>query len=199
MRLAVTISSGKAYNIWLVDLSRGGAGTRFTFGSAEDVDPVWSPDGSRIIFSSGPKGSSGDLYQKPANGAKDEELLLKSDDDKHPNSWSSDGRFLLYTVLNPTRGSDIWVLPLEGNQKPVPFLRTEFDETSAHFSPDGHWVAYQSNESGRAEVYVRSFSMNSTGTAVETGGKWQISNGGGLQPRWRDTGGNFTIVPGMEG
>lgn len=188
MRLAVTISSGKAYDIWLLDLSRGGAATRFTFGSAEDVAPVWSPDGSRIIFASGPKGSSANLYQKPANGARDEEPLLKSDDDTYPSSWSSDGRFLLYDVSNPVRGSDIWVLPPEGNRKPVPFLKTEFDESSAHFSPDGHWVAYESDESGRPKVYVRPFSMDSAGTAVETGGKWQISSGSGREPRWHRDG-----------
>jgi Tol biopolymer transport system component len=115
---------------------------------------------------------------------------LKSDEDNTPTSWSGDGRFLLYTVRNPNPKShgEIWVLPLEGGKKPVPFLITEFDEISARFSPDGHWVAYASNESGQSEVYVRSFSINSAGTAVEAGGKWQISNGIGEQPHWRGDG-----------
>jgi Tol biopolymer transport system component len=80
------------------------------------------------------------------------------------------------------------VLPLQGNEKPVPFLITEFSEQNAHFSPDGHWVVYVSDESGRREVYVRSFSLNSAGTAVEASGKWIISNGAGIEPHWRDDG-----------
>ena len=115
-------------------------------------------------------------------------VLLKSGEDKFPTSWSRDGSLLLYTVVPPKKKSDVWVLPLEGNKKPVPFLTSEFDETQARFSPDGHWVVYTSNESGRFEVYVRSFSMNSAGTVEEAGGKWQISNGGGEQPRWRGDG-----------
>ncbi len=86
------------------------------------------------------------------------------------------------------RRTDIWVLPLEGDRKPVPFLATEFNERQARFSPDGHWVAYTSDESGQDEVYVRSFSMNSAGTAVEAGGKWPISNGFGADPHWRGDG-----------
>jgi hypothetical protein len=80
------------------------------------------------------------------------------------------------------------MLPLGGDKKPLPFLSTEFSVHQACFSPDGHWVAYVSNESGHQEVYVRSFSMNSTGTSVEAGGKWQISNGFGVDPRWRNDG-----------
>jgi len=80
------------------------------------------------------------------------------------------------------------VLPLEGDRKPVPFLITQFNERQARFSPDGHWVAYTSDESGQDEVYVRSFSVNSAGTAVEAGGKWPISNGFGVDPHWRGDG-----------
>ncbi len=80
------------------------------------------------------------------------------------------------------------MLPLEGDKKPVPFLSREFNEGQARFSPDGHWVAYTSDESGQNEVYVRSFSMNSAGTAVEAGGKWKISDGFGTDPRWRGDG-----------
>jgi Tol biopolymer transport system component len=186
-RLAVRKERGDLANIWLLDLSRGGASTRFTFGSLVDINPVWSPDGSRIVFSSNRDGPY-NLYQKPANGGNDEQLLLKSSEDKSASSWSRDGRFLLYTVVHPKTKLDIWVLPLEGGRKPVPFLSTEFNDRQARFSPDGHWVAYSSDESGQDEVYVRSFSMNSAGTAVEAGGKWPISNGGGVDPRWRGDG-----------
>src|SRR5882672_969779 len=181
-RVAVSKRSGQASNIWLLDLSRDKS-TRFTFGSGIDWTLVWSPDGSRIIYSSG-----NDLYEKPVSGGKDAELLLKSSEAPYAESWSRDGRFLLYGVVDPKTEWDIWVLPLEGDKKPVPFLVTEFNEARARLSPDGHWVAYSSNESGQNEIYVRSFAMNSGGTAVEAGGKWQISNGYGGQPRWRGDG-----------
>ena len=188
MRLATENTTGPgATNIWLLDLSPGAASTRFTFGSTSNGDPVWSPDGTRIIFCSNRDGRY-NLYQKEAKGGKEEEVLLTSSEDKRATSWSRDGRFLLYQVDHPKTKSDLWVLPMEGNKKPVPFLITEFNERQARFSPDGHWVAYTSNESGHDEVYVRSFSMNSTGTAVEVGGKWQISSGYGQEPRWRGDG-----------
>jgi len=182
-RLAWSKRSGRASNIWLLDLSRG-TSTRFTFGSAKDTDPVWSPDGSRIVFT-----SDNDLYQKPVSGVKDAEVLLKSSEVKHATSWSRDGRFLLYTMIHPKTKESIWVLPLEGDKKPVPFPITELRASQARFSPDGHWVAYISpQESGRPEVYVRSFSMNSAGTASEASGKWQISNGFAVDPRWSGDG-----------
>jgi Tol biopolymer transport system component len=181
-RVAVSKRSGQASNIWLLDFSRD-TSTRFTFGSEINWSLVWSPDGSRIVFSSG-----NDLYQKPVSGVKDAELLLKSSEVPLAESWSRDGRFLLYRVFDPKTDWDFWVLPLEGDKKPVPFLVTEFREREARFSPDGHWVAYVSNESGHYEIYVRSFAMNSTGTAVEAGVKWQISNGYGRKPRWRGDG-----------
>jgi eukaryotic-like serine/threonine-protein kinase len=181
-RVALSKRSGQDRNIWLLDLSRN-TSTRFTFGSAIDSNPVWSPDGSRMIFTSG-----NDLYEKSASGVKDAELLLKSSVVPYADSWSRDGRFLLYVVNDPKTKYDIWVLPLEGDKKPFPFLVTEFNEGAVRFSPDGHWVAYCSDESGHWEVYVRSFALNSAGTAVEAGGKWQISNGFGYGPRWRGDG-----------
>jgi Tol biopolymer transport system component len=181
-RVALSKRSDLTSNIWLVDLSRG-TSTRFTFGSGIDSNPVWSPDGSGIIYSSG-----NDLYRKLASGVRDAELLLKSSEAPRASSWSRDGRLLLYGVLDPKTKADIWALPLDGDKKPIPFLVTEFNEEGAHLSPDGHWVAYYSNESGHFEIYVRSFPMSSAGTAAEAGGKWQISNGYGRQPHWRGDG-----------
>jgi Tol biopolymer transport system component len=188
-RLAVTKNSGGAdiRNLWLLDLSRGGMITRFTFDSARDMNPVWSPHGDRIIFSSNRDGPF-NLFQKQTNVVKDEEVLLASGEDKHAMSWSRDGRFLLYKVVHLKTKSDIWVLPLEGDRKPVPFLNTEFNEDQARFSNDGHCVAYTSDETGQEEVYVRQFSMNSAGTAMEAGGKWPISNGFAVDPHWRGDG-----------
>jgi Tol biopolymer transport system component len=184
-RAVVSKKTGAVANIWMLDISSG-ASARFTFDSEAVSDPIWSPDGSRIVFSSDRDGPY-NLYQKPASGVKNENVLFKSSEAKFATSWSRDGRFLLYTVVSPKTKHDIWVLPLEGDKKAVPFQITEFDEGNAHFSPDGRSVTYTSDESGHNEVYVRSFSMNSAGTAVEAGGKWQISNGGS-DPAWRGDG-----------
>jgi serine/threonine protein kinase len=172
-------------DLWLLDFARG-TKTRFTFGQGSNILPVWSPDGDRIIFASSRDGAF-NLYQKVASGVKDEEPLPKSSDPKFPTSWSSDGRFLLYTAVNPKTKADLWVLPLEGDRKPMQFLGTEFNESDGHFSSDMRWIAYQSDESGSNEIYVRGFSKSS-GAPSETGGKWQVSIGGGTGPRWRKDG-----------
>jgi serine/threonine protein kinase len=182
-RLGVRLSP--ACDISLLDSARG-ANTRFTFGQGSSVQPVWAPDGRNIVFSSNRDGIY-NLYQKAASGAKDAELLLKSSDPKYPTSWSSDGRFLLYTAVDPKTKDDLWVLPLEGDRKPMPFLRTEFNELDGHFSPDMRWVAYVSDESGSDEIYVRGFSQGSAASS-DTGGKWQVSVGGGTGPLWRKDG-----------
>jgi eukaryotic-like serine/threonine-protein kinase len=172
-------------DLWLVDISRN-TSTRLTFGVFPS-GPVWSPDGNRIVFASR-NGSGSNLYEKNANGAEDQQLLLKSDTSTTPTSWSPDGRFLLYTSNAATTKDDLWVLPLEGDKRPQPFLRTEFNEREARFSPDGRWVAYTSDESGREEVYVRPFSQAPGRNSPPPGAKWLISNSGGAQPRWRGDG-----------
>ena len=172
-------SNALNHDLWMLDLARGGA-SRFTFAPLRNDYPVWSPDGSRIIFTSNREGPA-NLYEKPADGSKDEELVLKSAENKIPTSWSRDGRFLLYTAADPKTKNDLWVLPDPGTpgSQPKPFLRTEFNEVQGAFSPDGRWVAYVSDESGRNEVYVRGF---------PAGGKWLVSQGGGSKPEWRTDG-----------
>ena len=203
----------KNENIWVVDLARG-VRTRFTFDPAEDDTPVWSPDGSRIVFSSMRKGHYG-LYVKNASGAASEELLYESDVEKYPTGWSRDGRFIAFDSWDPKgktqSHSDIWVLPLFGDRKPFPYLQTEFGEMAATFSPDGHWLAYQSNETGSYEVYLAPFPsgggppggsptavkpLGETGSAQQ-GGTWQVSQGGGMQPAWKPDGSSlFYLAPG---
>src|SRR3989442_40633 len=90
--------------------------------------PVWSPDGSRVVFASTRKGSSYNLYWKLSSGAGADELLLESDQNKAPYDWSSDGRFLLFRNNDPQTGFDLWVLPISGDKKPFPFLKTPFQE-----------------------------------------------------------------------
>ena len=167
-------------DIWLVELQRD-LFTRFTFDPAQEVYPVWSPDGSRIVFASNRNGPF-NLYQKLSSGAGAEELLLKSDVRNLPHDWSTDGRFMSYSVPNDPNGTsfDIWVLPLSGERKPFPFIQTPFTKVQSQISPDGRWLAYYSNESGRNEAYIQSF--------PKPGSKWQVSTRGGSSPRWRHDG-----------
>jgi Tol biopolymer transport system component len=170
-------------DIWLLDVAQG-IPTRFTFDPAIDWVPVWSPDGSRLFWSSGRAGAS-DIYQKASNGSGNEELVLKSSSGKTPSAVSPDGRNLLFSVADPRTGMDQWVLPLTpgtpGAAVPAPYLQSQFNERQGQFSPDGRWVAYVSDESGKDErVYVQSFPAGA--------GKFQVSAGGGVQPRWRGDG-----------
>jgi len=182
-RLAVAIRDPAAQgrDIWVFDLARGTA-TKLTFDPKDDFNPVWSPDGSRIAFSSDRRGER-DLYIKSASGTGDEELLLESDRNKNAEDWSRDGRWLAYNEAAPGAGNDIWTLSLATRQ-PQPFLQTRFNEDEASFSPDGKWVAYRSFESGRSEVYVQPFAESAPGVR----GKWVVSSAGGLEPQWRGDG-----------
>ena len=164
-------------DIWLLDAR--GVPSRFTFDSNLDNLPVWSADGRRVVFQSSRSGT-GNLFVKPADGSAEEQALLVTPEGKAPQDWSPDGRTLLYTALSPKTGVDLWALPLDGDKKPFPVLQTAFNEMDAQFSLDGHWIAYVSNQSGEAEVFVRAF--------PESRGQWQVSTAGGTQPRWRADG-----------
>ena len=116
---------------------------------------------------------------KSSNGSGDDEVLFESSWSKSPTDWSDDGRFLLFESTD-SLGTDIWAMPLVGDRKPFAFTDSPYDEHSAQFSPDGRWVAYVSMQSGPPEVYVRPF--------PGPGGQWQVSTGGGGQPRWSPNG-----------
>ena len=186
-RLALQqINVGGATDIWLMDLTRG-TSSRFTFSSNYDDNPVWSPDGSQIVFASNAESSFG-LSKKVSSGTGSEEVIVKSTGPQEAYDWSRDGRFLLFTDFGEKTDADLWVLPMSGDGKAYPLLQTEFIEHYGQFSPDGRWFAYTSNESGKFEIYVRSFS--------QSGGQWLISTGGGSQPRWRSDGKElFYIAP----
>ncbi len=166
-------------DVWLTDVARDVA-TRFSFNPATDFSPLWSPNGTQVVFRSTRSQGVSDLFVRPANGSTDEQLLLATSQGKTPVDWSRDGRFLVYSNQDPKTLSDLWALPLTGDKKPFPVVQTAFDETQGQFSPDGKWLAYTSNESGSDQVYVRPF--------PDAGGKWQVSTGGGNQPRWRPDG-----------
>jgi hypothetical protein len=181
-------------DVWVLNLTRDSS-TRLTFGPRQSLGSVWSPDGSEIIFASNRDGVF-NLFRKPTNGAHEEQLLLRSDLHKLPQSWSPDGRFLLYTASATSilaNNKDLWILPIQGtDHTPFPFQQTRFDEDGARFSPDGRWIAYASNESGRYEIYVREF--NASAGSAQTGGKWLVSKGGGTKPEWRSDGKELTYV-----
>lgn len=176
-QVVVEIQGAGKRELWLYDAQHP-TRVRFTFSPVFTSNPLWSPDGSRVLYNSNPKGHL-DLYQKASDGAGNEELLYEDNLDKFPDSWSPDGRFIMYAGINSNHAG-LFVLPLTGDRKPFPFLKTQFSESVGQFSPDGRWVAYSSNESGRNEIYVAPF--------PGPGGKWQISTAGGNWPRWRHDG-----------
>ena len=180
-RVAVSrrTAQGKT-DIWLLDLVRDARMRFTTFEPANNANPTWSPDGSRMVFMSNRDGPFFDLYLKASSGAGGEQLLLKSSVSKLATDWSSDSRFILYQAQHPKTGWDLWALPVDGDRQPVPVLQTEFNELLAQFSPDSRWIAYQSDESRQDEIYGQGFPKSS--------GKFQVSTNGGSRPRWRRDG-----------
>jgi Tol biopolymer transport system component len=201
-RVAVSRGTQGSPDLWMLEGERS---TRATFDAKTTGYPVWSPDGTRLVFTSLKTGIS-DLYIAQANGGEEARVLLRNDQTKYASSWSADGRYLLYFSTGPGTGVDLWVMPMTGDRKPWPFLRTPFFEVWGQFSPDMKWVAYQSNESGHYEVYVRPFTVPGAdgATPAASSGKWQVSTAGGISPMWSADGrelyfvnraGEMTAVP----
>jgi len=165
------LATQRGGDIWLVDLNRGGVASRFTFDPALDLDPVWSPDSNRVLFSSNRSGHF-DLFHKTM-GASDEHALSRSGEDKYGDDWSKDDRFIVYSGFS---GRTVWIQPLVGDQRPRRVLDTPHDKNEFHLSPDGGFVAYSSEESGRSEIHIASF------PSFER--RRQVSTMGGVQPVW---------------
>ena len=167
----------RGQDVWVLDLSRD-VFTRLTVGPGARNSPLWSPDGRRIAFAS--IGANA-IYETAADGGATERVLLKASEILIPMDWSPDGRFLIYRVTGAKTGFDLWALSLMDGRT-FPLVQTEFAEKEAQFSPDGKWFAYQSNESGRFEIYVRPF--------PDVGGAryGPMSSNGGTQVRWRRDG-----------
>jgi Tol biopolymer transport system component len=180
-RIAIEVAgeSGRNRDIWQIELARG-ASSKFTFDLRNDVYPVWSPDGSRIAFGSDRENGMFSIYQKPANGSTPEEPIFKSTSENTvPYSWSPDGQFILARQMN-SGSYNTGVLPLAGDRKLRLFQPMPFAQVSPQVSPSGRWVAYQSNESGRYEVWVQTFPT--------PGAKWMVSRDGGYYAKWRGDG-----------
>jgi eukaryotic-like serine/threonine-protein kinase len=166
-------------DIWLSDTARGTL-SRFTFGPRFNAFPMWSPDGTRIVYSTYEEGQWS-LVMKPVASADEEHVLSQpSPFLERATDWSPDGRFILYEEVHSKTRGDIWMIRVAGERKPSPYLQTGFNETAGRFSPDGRWVAYTSNESGREEVYVQTFPTS--------GSKRQVSIDGGNRAGWRRDG-----------
>jgi len=151
--VAVSRTINANRDIWLMDLARGVL-SRATSDPAREGQPAWSPDGKQLVFFSDRSGTY-DLYRQDVGGV--EQPLLKTEYGKNVFDWSPDGRFVLYAVQNPTSRRDLWALPLDGERQPVAVAQTAFEESEGRFSPDGRWIAYQSNDTGRNEIYVQLF------------------------------------------
>jgi eukaryotic-like serine/threonine-protein kinase len=164
-------------DIWLIDWQRAGVITRLTLDPGDNLDPVWSPDGKRVAFTTYRKGNA-DIYVKNADGTGAETPLLETSGNEIVKDWSKDGRYLAY-LTGPAESRDIWMLPLEGDRKPLPVVQGHFQKSEPQFSYDGKLLAYVSNETGAYQVNVM---------VLPAGARIQVSKDGGGQPRWRRDG-----------
>jgi eukaryotic-like serine/threonine-protein kinase len=184
---------GGGLDLWLYNLARG-TRSRLTFDGKTNGAPVWSPDGSHIAFVSGRDGGI-NIYRKAINGVGQDEALDKTPASlKVPLDWSRDGRYLIEGVLSSGKPS-IWVLPLSpeqagGDRRSFPYGNDQFSEVGAKVSPNGQWLAYASDETGRFEIYVKTF--------PKPGGRWPVSINGGTRSLWSRDGKELYFI-GLDG
>ena len=164
----------------LLILDPGRETTNYLRRGVSGMNPVWSPDASRIAY--GALRGVQELFVQSSSGAGDAQVILENGRSKTPTGWSRDGRFLLYQEMAETGSWTLWTLGMDGGRKPERLLPADFSSSNGQFSPDGHWVAYAAMESPVQvqQVYVQSFPLGR--------GNWQISSNGGDQPRWRRDG-----------
>jgi eukaryotic-like serine/threonine-protein kinase len=172
-------------NVWKYDLRTGGR-DRITSGTGEYF-PIWSPDGSRMIFSS-QRGGPWNMYQTSLEKKGAEESLRPSPNQDWALDWSHDGSSVLFSSTEPSKTrADLWILQMNDHHDQYPLVNTDFDESDGCFSPDGKWIAYVSDESGEYEIYIRSAKRNDTQ-------KWKVSAGGGAAPRWAGSSSDLCYV-----
>src|SRR5262249_31115206 len=140
-------------NVWVYDVLRG-ASIRVTT-DGRSMAASWTANGNRIIFGSSMSGPE-NLYSKPADNRAGSDRLTTSPNNQRPSSVASDDQVVFFTESLPGN-HDIWALPLTGDRQPHAIVKTRFDEQSPAISPDGQWLAYSSDETGRAEVYVQQY------------------------------------------
>ncbi len=175
-RVALAVVREAKRDIWILEPETG-TQSRLTLEGNSNWYPEWSPDGTGVVFSSNRTSSQNrDLFWKPVDGGGPAETLVGGEHEQWEASWPREGRFMVYRERHPETGRDLWVLPLDGNRTPTPYLKRSFDDRAPSVSPDGRWVAYTSDESGRDEVYV--------GSLPQPDVVRQVSNNGGVEPRW---------------
>jgi serine/threonine-protein kinase len=172
-------------DLWLWDLSRTTL-TRATFDPGVDLSPVWTPDGRRVIFSSGRAGPL-NLYWQAADGTGALERLTDSPNVQIPSTVSPDGHRLIFTEDRQKAAEDVMQIELDGTHRVTPLLSSPFAERNPVISPDGRWLAYEANDSGRFEIYVRPFPEVASGL-------WQVSTAGGTRPVWAGDGQELVYV-----
>ena len=173
--VVVRSTSASESALWLVNLARGGA-SQFSYGPGRNDTPVWSPDGTRVVFAADRDGPQ-DLFVKQVGDTTPEQVLYRSDAlFKGPEFWSADGRWIVLSQLDPQSAQNVWVLPASGSGEPKLLVQTPNRDRGGAISPDGRWLAYASEETGRYEIYVQPF--------LETGQRQQISQHGGLKNWW---------------
>ena len=181
-RVAV-YSGDQEQDIWVWDLSRTTL-TRATFDPGFDGYPVWTPDGRRLIFTSVfTSGRTGvrNLFWQAADGTGAVERLIDSPNVQYATAVSPDGRRLIFTETTQKMGDDVMQVELDGTHRVTPLVQSSFNDRNGIVSPDGRWLAYEVNDSGRAEIYVRPYpDVNS--------GHWQVSTAGGVRPLWARNG-----------
>jgi Tol biopolymer transport system component len=183
----VAVSAGdQEQDLWIWDLARTTL-TRATFDAAFDSYPVWTPDGRRVVFSTDRAGAR-NLFWQAADGTGAVERLSESPNRQDATALSPDGRRLILTETFPKTGEDVMQMALDGTHRVTPLVQSPFAERNGIISPDGRWVAYEANDSGRVEVYVRPFpEVNS--------GHWQVFTTGGTRPLWAPSGQEFYVAP----
>jgi eukaryotic-like serine/threonine-protein kinase len=164
-------------NIWIYDFSRGTLRPLNTRASGSSQVPVWTPDGTRIVYRGTRAGFRNLFWNTVDRSSQEERLTTRENTSQTPGAWSSAGRTLVFTEVDEATGDDISLLRLDGSDpKPQSLIASQFSEQNPKLSPDGRWLAYTSDESGRREVYLRPFPL--------TDRKWQVSADGGDEPVW---------------
>ncbi len=183
--VAVTRLDEGNLDIWIYDLE-GGAQEKLTLES-NAFSPLWSPDGSRLIFSSSRRGGF-DVVSKPIDVFGSEETIVGSDKDEAAAALSRDGKWLAFIDYAVETGADIWLVELGAGSSPIPAIKTPFDDSNPSFSRDGAWLAYTTPVSGRSEVYAQ--------PVLGGGARVRISPDGGSNPLWSPTANELYYVRG---